>query len=304
MIPWRPSLNLPAKTSILKSAPAIHALLLSALCIAACVPQLRSQPRWRPQTQSPSAANSETVAAGKAIFATTCAGCHGLDGRGGERGPDIATRAEVRRLSNADIERVIEDGSPSKKMPGFGGSLNDAKIAAIIAYVRSLQGKADTASLPGNSDDGKALFFGKAGCAECHMVDGAGGFLGNDLSVYAAGRPASEVREAIANPNKNLEQRDHAVSVVTRSGEKFTGLARNEDNFSLQLQTPDGAFHLFVKSDLERIDHLPGSPMPADYSKRLSAREMNDLVSFLLRSAQSKESHASHDSGRKKDDDN
>ena len=103
---------------------------------------------------------------------------------------------------------------------------------------------------------------------------------------------------------RQLEQRDHAVSVVTRGGEKFTGLARNEDNFSLQLQTPDGAFHLFVKSDLERIDHLPGSPMPADYSKRLSAREMNDLVSFLLRSAQSKESQVSHSSGRKKDDDN
>jgi cytochrome c oxidase cbb3-type subunit 3 len=296
-------LNLAAKTSILKSVPAIHALVLFVLCIAVCVPRLRSQPRWRPLTQSPSAANPETVAAGKAIFATTCAGCHGLDGRGGERGPNIVTRPDTRRLSNTDITRVIEDGSPSKKMPGFGGSLNDSKIAAIIAYLRSLQGNKTTTAMPGNPDDGKSLFFGKAGCAECHMVDGAGGFLGNDLTVYALGRPASEVREAIASPNKNIEQRDRAVSVVTRSGEKFTGLARNEDNFSLQLQTPDGAFHLFLKSDLERVDHQPGSPMPADYSKRLSAREMNDLVSFLLRSAQSKESQASHGSGRKKDDD-
>jgi cytochrome c oxidase cbb3-type subunit 3 len=304
MILWRPSLNLPAKTSILKSVATIHALLLSVLCIVVCVPQLRSQPRWRPLVQSPSASNSETVAAGKAIFATTCAGCHGLDGRGGERGPNIVTRPEVRRLSNADIARVIEDGSPSKKMPGFGGSLNDAKIHAIILYVRSLQGAENAAAMPGNADEGKSLFFGKASCSECHMVDGAGGFLGNDLTVYATGRPASEVRETIANPNKNLEQRDRAVSVATRSGEKFTGLARNEDNFSLQLQTPDGAFHLFMKSDIERIDRLPGSPMPADYSKRLSAREMNDLVSFLLHSAQIKESQASHGSGRKKDDDN
>jgi cytochrome c oxidase cbb3-type subunit 3 len=254
--------------------------------------------------QSPSAANSETVAAGKAIFATTCAGCHGLDGRGGERGPNIVTRPETRRLSNADITHVIEDGSPSKKMPGFGRSLNDAKIHAIILYVRSLQGTENAAAMPGDADEGKSIFFGKASCSECHMVDGAGGFLGSDLTVYALGRPAGEVREAIANPNKNLEQRDRAVSVVTRSGEKFTGLARNEDNFSLQLQTPDGAFHLFMKSDLERIERLPGSPMPADYSKRLSAREMNDLVSFLLRSAQSKESQASHASGHKKDDDN
>jgi len=244
------------------------------------------------------------VAAGKAIFATTCAGCHGLDGRGGERGPNIVTRPEIRRLSNADIERVIEDGSPSKKMPGFGGSLNDAKIHAIILYVRSLQGTENAATMPGNADEGKSIFFVKASCSECHMVDGAGGFLGNDLTVYALGRPASEIREAIMNPNKNIEQHDRAVSVVTHSGETFTGLARNEDNFSLQLQTADGAFHLFMKSDLERVDHLPGSPMPADYSKRLSAREINDLVSFLLRSAQNNESQASHGGGRKKDDDN
>jgi cytochrome c oxidase cbb3-type subunit III len=253
--------------------------------------------------KTPASAAFET-AAGKAIFATTCAGCHGLDGRGGERGPNIATRPETRRLSNADITHVIEDGSPSKKMPGFGRSLNDAKIHAIILYVRSLQGAENAAAIPGNADEGKSIFFGKASCSECHMVDGAGGFLGNDLTVYAAGRPASEVREAITNPNKNLERRDRAVTVVTRSGEKLTGLARNEDNFSLQLQTADGAFHLFMKSDIERIDHLPGSPMPADYGKRLSAREMNDLVSFLLRSSQSKESQASHGGGRKKDDDN
>lgn len=297
-------MNLPAKTSILKNVLAIHALVLSVLCITVCVPQLRSQPRWRPLTQSPSVANSEAVAAGKAIFATTCAGCHGLDGRGGERGPNIATRAETRRLSDADITRVIEDGSPSKKMPGFGRSLNDAKIEAIIAYLRGLQGRQNAAALPGNPVEGKSLFFGKASCSECHMVDGTGGFFGNDLTVYAAGRPASEVREAIANPNKNLEQRDRAVSVVTRGGEKFTGLARNEDNFSLQLQTPDGAFHLFMKSELDRIEHHPGSLMPADYGSRLSAREMNDLVSFLLRTAQSKGTQPSHGGSRKKDDDN
>jgi cytochrome c oxidase cbb3-type subunit 3 len=207
-------------------------------------------------------------------------------------------------MSDADISRIIEDGSPSKQMPGFGSSLNDSKLHAIIGYVRSLQGTRSAAVQPGNPDSGKSLFFDKAGCAECHMVDGAGGFLGDDLTVYARGRAVNEIRDAITSPNKNLDLRSRTVMVVTRSGEEFSGLARNEDNFSLQLQTPDGAFHLFLKSDLARVEHRPVSLMPADYGSKLSARELNDLVSFLLRTSQSKESRAPHAGDRKKDDDN
>ena len=277
---------------------------LSAIfCVAAIFSAANPKSQEQDQRKAAASAAPKAVAAGKTIFATTCAGCHGLDGRGGERGPDIATRAEVRRMSDAEISSTIEDGSPSKKMPGFGASLNDSKIHAIIAYLRSLQGNQSTPVLPGNPDAGKSLFFGKAGCGECHMVDGSGGFFGDDLSVYARGRSVSEIRDAVANPNANLEPRDRLVVVLTRSGEDFTGLARNEDNFSLQLQTPDGTFHLFMKSDLERVEHRLESPMPADYGSRLSAREMNDLVSFLLRNAQSKESQTSHGADRKTHDD-
>src|SRR5215831_9195377 len=36
--------------------------------------------------------------ASRQAFSSICASCHGLDARGGERGPDIATRPEVVRL--------------------------------------------------------------------------------------------------------------------------------------------------------------------------------------------------------------
>jgi hypothetical protein len=35
---------------------------------------------------------------------------------------------------------------------------------------------------------------------------------------------------------------------------KYSGRVRNEDNFSLQLQTLDGAFHLFMKSELRSFE--------------------------------------------------
>ena len=52
------------------------------------------------------------TAEGRRIFESRCAACHGLDGRGAERAPDIATRASVRARSDADLSRIIRNGSP------------------------------------------------------------------------------------------------------------------------------------------------------------------------------------------------
>jgi hypothetical protein len=65
-------------------------------------------------------------------------------------------------------------------------------------------------------------------------------------------------------------------------GRTFTGIARNEDNFSLQLQTIDGAFHFFEKSNLQRVEHQPESLMPSDYASRLQPQELNDIASYLV----------------------
>ena len=227
---------------------------------------------------------SAALTAGRRLFATSCASCHGLDGRGGERAPNILVRPEVLQMSDADISRVIHEGTPSQKMPAFGSSLDAAAIADVTAYLHTLlRGNLRSVLLPGDPVAGKTLFFGKAGCAECHMVDGAGGFLGADLSAYSASHSVDEIRDAITNPNKNPDRREKRAAVVTHGGERFDGIVRNEDNFSLQLETPDGAFHLFMKSDLEHIEYPQQSLMPADYAQRLGAHEINDLISFLVR---------------------
>lgn len=189
-------------------------------------------------------------------------------------------------MSAAQISGVLRRGIPSKGMPAFEAVLDAQAIREVAAYLRSMvAGSAQASSLPGDPAKGKLLFFGKGGCGACHMVDGAGGFLGTDLSVYASSRSADEIREAIIGPNKDVGPPERTVTVVTAGGEELTGIARNEDNFSLQLQTPDGTFHLLIKSDLKRIDYPPQSLMPGDYRQRLEEHELNDLISFLMRTA-------------------
>src|SRR5712692_5696408 len=58
-------------------------------------------------------------AGGEQTFASSCAGCHGLDGRGGERAPNIAENPKVQHLADSQIFHIIENGIPGTGMPGF-----------------------------------------------------------------------------------------------------------------------------------------------------------------------------------------
>lgn len=248
----------------------------------------------RPQqspAQTPPAPASE---AGQQLFSSNCAGCHGLDARGGEHAPNIATVSRVQNLSDRNLTQIIHDGIQSAGMPGFGSRFNDGQIEAVVRYLRVLQGKQETVHLPGNAENGRAVFFGKAQCSTCHAIEGKGGFIAGDLSSYGGTHTAEEMERAITEPNKFLDPRQRAVVVTTRDGRKLSGVVRNEDNFSLQLQTLDGAFHMLNKSELANIERQPGSIMPDDYGSRLSRSELNDLIRYLA-AAGSKPSGSIHE---------
>lgn len=134
----------------------------------------------------------------------------------------------------------------------------------------------------GDATHGRALFFGGARCSECHSLRGEGGFLGPDLSSFSRSHSPETTRRAILRPERDAERLTDTVTVVTREGGRLIGVARNEDNFSLQLQTFDGDFHLLMKSDLASVNHDGRSLMPSDYGARLGARDLDDIVAFLV----------------------
>jgi len=214
------------------------------------------------------------------IFATTCAACHGLDGMGGERAPNIITNPQVQRLSASEMFSVISGGVPGTGMPAFQ-RLGKPAITSLVVYVKSLQGKNQTARLPGDPKSGEALFFGNAQCSTCHMASGRGGFIAPELTAYGQTHGAEQIKSAIVNPAARNSVKP-IVTAATTNGELYHGIIRNEDNFSLQLQSEDGAFHFLSKADLKSIERGQDSIMPSDYSSRLSAAQLNDIVSYLL----------------------
>lgn len=168
-------------------------------------------------------------------------------------------------------------------MPAFG-HLGEPAVRSIVAYLRTLQGSPAAKALAGDSKRGRELFFGKGQCSSCHSFHGKGGFFASDVSDYSRGRSPESVRDAIVAPNKNLDPRNRALVVKLPSGKTFEGIARNEDNFSVQLLTPDGVIHLFTKSELASVTYRKESPMPANYGTRLSSVELDDLVNYLFSS--------------------
>jgi cytochrome c oxidase cbb3-type subunit III len=231
------------------------------------------------------------VKEGASLFRANCSPCHGLSARGGGRGPDLTSGRWTHGSTDAAIFRTISQGVPGTEMPANG--FEDSEIWAIIAYLRSLA-PPKRVVVSGDPLSGKKIFFGSAACSNCHMVKGSGGLLGPDLSRVAASRSVSYLIDSIRSPDKELstgmlDPNNHyglplvydTVTVVTASGKRITGVARNEDTFSVQLLTTDQNLQFFLKKDVKDVIHERKSLMPRYSEDALSASQLQDLIAYL-----------------------
>jgi cytochrome c oxidase cbb3-type subunit 3 len=79
------------------------------------------------------------VAAGRAVFTTTCAACHQADG-GGLIGPNLTDNSWIHGGTPMAVHAAITNGVLAKGMPAWGTLLKPEQINAVTAFVRSLQG--------------------------------------------------------------------------------------------------------------------------------------------------------------------
>ena len=266
--------------------PMVGLMLLCALVLTrAIASQEQKSPRPKNEVGRAGVSNAD----GRQAFESRCTGCHGLDGRGGERAPDIALSAKTQQRSDDELFRIITRGLPGTGMPSFASLGSNTKN--VVAYLRQLQGKSNAMRVPGNAQKGRELFYGKARCSECHTVAGSGGFIAAELSGFGRNRSPDEIRQAIILPS-STNRLGSKMIVKMRDGQEYSGVVRNEDNFSLQLQSLNGEFQLFQKSELNGFSRQPDSLMPADYATTLNGDELNDLISFLMFAARGAKAEA------------
>jgi cytochrome c oxidase cbb3-type subunit 3 len=85
------------------------------------------------------AANPAILQVGAARFARSCAPCHGERAQG-LIGPNLTDDRWIHGGSVDQIFQTIAKGWPAKGMPPWGRTLKPPEIAALVSYVRSLQG--------------------------------------------------------------------------------------------------------------------------------------------------------------------
>ena len=230
------------------------------------------------QDTNPFGRRPDAVEAGRELFLGACSACHGANAEGGT-GPNLITGRQVNRIPDRQLFRSIKDGVPGTEMPP--SPLADDKIWQVASFVRSLSAPAITAQLKGDRVAGRGLFFGKAGCSRCHMVNGEGGFLGPDFSDAGAAFTVHQLREGLLKPNARIEKGFQPVRVVTVDGRRIEGVAKNHNNYSLQVLDAGGRLHLLSRGELAKVEFPERSPMPDDYGTRLDAAEIENLLAFL-----------------------
>src|SRR5438874_2539774 len=129
---------------------------------------------------------ADILTRGADIFARSCATgyCHGVKGAAGG-----APRLAARGFDEAFILNVTRSGVTGTAMQAYGTLLSRADLAAVVAYVGSLNGIVparnaavpigpEPKKLPPGAARGRDLFFdsvrGFARCGTCHQVDGLG----------------------------------------------------------------------------------------------------------------------------------
>lgn len=241
------------------------------------------------QANDSSKTKAINVKEGASLFRANCSPCHGINARGGGRGPDLTSGRWTHGSTDAQIFRTISQGVPGTDMPANG--FEDSEIWAIIAYLRSLAPR--QATVTGDPAKGKKIFE-NAGCSKCHMVNGNGGRLGPDLSRVGAARSAAYLVESIREPDKGLstltlDPNNHyavpltygTVTVVTADGERVQGVALNEDTYTIQMMTDEQSLRFFQKKEVKEVIHEHKSLMPAYSEGTLGAAQLQDLVAYL-----------------------
>lgn len=78
--------------------------------------------------------STSMVRAGRDIYMTSCAECHGNNGEGAEKGISLIKGHALYHTADDFIERVT-DGK-TDVMPAFRDKLSEAEIAEVVRFVR------------------------------------------------------------------------------------------------------------------------------------------------------------------------
>jgi len=259
------------------------------------------------------------VKTGEALFwgRAQCHNCHSIGDRGdGLRGPnlaDIGFRSAMRAKklgldSGTDyIVQSIEEPSAyivegySNDMPRVYQTpinLSADDLTAVVTYLQSQGGEVDTwsiqfddallASVPsanpfhnGDAAKGKETFVAM-GCASCHTTPQKKAVsVGPDFGRIGAYRNWTWLAESIVNPSGEVGANWKNTNVYLKSGDIASGVLRENSSKQVKLLVGYQRYETHPMSEVEKVEIVPGSRMPSDYTDLLTFNQLSDIIAYL-----------------------
>lgn len=134
----------------------------------------------------------------------------------------------------------------------------------------------------GDAEKGRAIFLNNAAvyCQRCHKLDGQGGDVGPTMNGIAAKQNREYLLEAIVHPNTKIAEGYQSVILNLLDGKTVSGVLRAKDGKGYTIVTAENKVLTIPKDDVDS-EKPDKSAMPDDLVKKLSKRELRDVVEFL-----------------------
>ena len=235
------------------------------------------------------------VARGKALFGVNCAGCHGVDLRGGDMGGPNLLRSQV-ALSDQKGELIlpiIQGARRDGGMPAIPISPEDG--LAVAAYIRSVVatigsqgrppsiGKEAPSILVGDATAGKAYFETK--CASCHSVTG-------DLQGIAAKYDDPKTLQTVwvgggrrhwGTPTSASIRRIPTVTATLASGERVEGRLVRIDDFLVSIGMADGTVRTYRREgDVPKVEVHDPMQTHRELLGIYTDKDIHDVTAYLV----------------------
>lgn len=134
----------------------------------------------------------------------------------------------------------------------------------------------------GDAERGQRIFIENAAvyCQRCHKVGGQGGDVGPVLDGIGAQKTRDYLLESIVVPDAQIAEGYKSVILETVDGQAISGVLRAKDQKQYTLITADNKVLNIPVEDVE-AERPDKSAMPDDLYKKLSRRDLRDVVEYL-----------------------
>lgn len=177
---------------------------------------------------------------------------------------DAAKIALLRKYPDPEVQQL------AKKL--FQKVSNKSRLKIIAQYQKALDMKPDPKA-------GKVVF--KKICANCHRLEKVGFETGPELAAVLTNKTPDTVLEDILDPNREVDPRYLEYVVQTKSGNVITGRIVTETATSITLRRAQNQEDVILRKQIDVLQATTRSLMPEGLEKRLSVREMADLIGYL-----------------------